>query len=171
MTAPVVVKVVDKSFWERGVYTMSFLLPAEYQANPPKPTDSKVSFSGTEKHKHSISYNCLHHIWTDSLKHTSSQVGNKVFANLQVYIHKTPDMKVYVQGYGGWLTQFSDKNTASKLSSALNSAGAEYKKGFHYAVGFNRWANHHFLSYNEKNKLSLKKKYLMIILLTGFILQ
>ncbi|XP_026214897.1 heme-binding protein 2 [Anabas testudineus] len=95
MTAPVVVKVVDKSFWERGVYTMSFLLPAEYQANPPKPTDSKV------------------------------------------YIHKTPDMKVYVQGYGGWLTQFSDKNTASKLSSALNSAGAEYKKGFHYAVGFN----------------------------------
>lgn len=48
MTAPVVVKIVDKRFWEMGVYTMSFLLPAEYQSNPPKPTDEKVRFSGTK---------------------------------------------------------------------------------------------------------------------------
>lgn len=48
MTAPVVVKVSDKRFWEMGVYTMSFLLPAEYQSNPPKPTDEKVSLSSTK---------------------------------------------------------------------------------------------------------------------------
>uniref|UniRef100_A0A4W6EWA4 Heme-binding protein soul5 n=1 Tax=Lates calcarifer TaxID=8187 RepID=A0A4W6EWA4_LATCA len=37
MTAPVLVKMPDKNFWQMGVYTMSFLLPAEYQINPPKP--------------------------------------------------------------------------------------------------------------------------------------
>ena len=43
MTAPVLVKMVDKRFWEMGVYTMSFLLPADHQMNPPKPTDDKAS--------------------------------------------------------------------------------------------------------------------------------
>lgn len=52
MTAPIVVKVSDKRFWEMGVYTMSFLLPAEYQLNPPKPTDEKVSFSRIISVKH-----------------------------------------------------------------------------------------------------------------------
>ncbi|XP_029946400.1 heme-binding protein 2-like [Salarias fasciatus] len=42
MTTPVVVKMVDKKFWQRGTYTMSFLLPAEHQKNPPKPTNSEV---------------------------------------------------------------------------------------------------------------------------------
>ncbi|XP_061567798.1 heme-binding protein 2 [Cololabis saira] len=42
MTAPVVVKMPEKKFWERGVYTMSFLLPAEHQKNPPKPTNNRV---------------------------------------------------------------------------------------------------------------------------------
>ena len=45
MTAPVVVKITDKKFWQMGVYTMSFLLPAEHQMNPPQPTDDKASFS------------------------------------------------------------------------------------------------------------------------------
>lgn len=55
MTAPVVVKVSDKRFWEKGVYTMSFLLPAEYQTDPPKPTDDKVKNT-----------NILHdNVWTD----------------------------------------------------------------------------------------------------------
>ncbi|KAM9345650.1 heme-binding protein 2 [Symphorus nematophorus] len=44
MTAPVIVKMpeVVKNFWETNEYTMSFLLPSEYQKNPPKPTDEAV---------------------------------------------------------------------------------------------------------------------------------
>ncbi|XP_034749071.1 heme-binding protein 2 isoform X1 [Etheostoma cragini] len=96
MTAPVLIKIFEnKSFWQTGTYTLSFLLPSEEQTNPPKPSDNKV------------------------------------------YIHHTADMKVYVQTYGGWMTSLSDKNKASSLSSALDSAGAEYNKGFHYAAGYN----------------------------------
>ncbi|KAM7371794.1 hypothetical protein PAMP_009004 [Pampus punctatissimus] len=95
MTAPVVVKMVDKKFWEMGVYTMSFLLPAEHQMNPPEPIDDKV------------------------------------------YIQEMPDMTVYVRPYGGWMTSLSDHIKANSLSSALNSADAQYKKDFHYAAGYN----------------------------------
>nr|XP_061838254.1 heme-binding protein 2 [Nerophis lumbriciformis] len=48
MTAPVIVKMVDKKFWEMGEYTVSFLLPMEHQANPPRPKDSKVVFYNSE---------------------------------------------------------------------------------------------------------------------------
>ncbi|XP_042360747.1 heme-binding protein 2 [Plectropomus leopardus] len=96
MTAPVIIKMIeDKYFWQRSTYTMSFLLPAEHQANPPKPTDDKV------------------------------------------YFQKMPDMKVYSLSYGGWMTNLSDKNKASTLSALLDAVGAKYKKGFHYAVGYN----------------------------------
>ncbi|XP_070704396.1 heme-binding protein 2 [Pempheris klunzingeri] len=95
MTAPVVVRMPDKRFWEMGVYTMSFLLPAEEQNNPPKPTDDKV------------------------------------------FLHEMPETKVYVGSYGGWMTSMSDRNNANSLASVLNSADAKYKKGFHYAVGYN----------------------------------
>ncbi|XP_070779807.1 heme-binding protein 2 [Enoplosus armatus] len=95
MTSPVVVKMSHKTFWEMGVYTMSFLLPAEHQKNPPKPTDEKV------------------------------------------YIYDMPEMNMYVQSYGGWMTSMSDKSNAGSLSSALDAVNAEYKKGFHYAVGYN----------------------------------
>ncbi|XP_076609043.1 heme-binding protein 2 [Chaetodon auriga] len=105
MTAPVLMKVqADKGFWQSGVYTMSFLLPAEYQKNPPKPTDDKV------------------------------------------YIQKTPDMKVYVRSYGGWMTGLADSNQAYSLTSDLDSVGAKYKKDFHYAAGYNSpmtWFNRH----------------------------
>ncbi|XP_022608341.1 heme-binding protein 2-like [Seriola dumerili] len=95
MTAPVIVRMPDKRFWQMGVYTMSFLLPADCQKNPPKPTDSKV------------------------------------------YIQTMPDMKVYSRSYGGWMTSTSDSNTASALSTALDLVDENYKKGFHYAVGYN----------------------------------
>ncbi|XP_056263350.1 heme-binding protein 2 [Pseudoliparis swirei] len=43
MTAPVILKISDKtSFWQTGIYTMSFLLPAAHQKNPIPPTDKKV---------------------------------------------------------------------------------------------------------------------------------
>jgi len=43
MTSPVIVKIPEKKFWERGAFTMSFLLPAEHQMNPPKPNNDDVS--------------------------------------------------------------------------------------------------------------------------------
>ncbi|XP_035511022.1 heme-binding protein 2 [Morone saxatilis] len=95
MTAPVIVKIPNKRFWETAVFTMSFLLPMEHQNNPPKPTDDKV------------------------------------------HIHDMPAMTVYGQSYGGWMTSMADKNNANSLSSALDSVQANYKKDFHYAVGYN----------------------------------
>ncbi|XP_047427936.1 heme-binding protein 2 [Mugil cephalus] len=47
MTAPVIVKMPVKSFWQSGVYTMSFLLPAEHQQNPPQPTNAAVFIQET----------------------------------------------------------------------------------------------------------------------------
>jgi len=44
MTAPVIIKVnASATMWQSSVYVLSFLLPSEYQANPPKPTDPSVS--------------------------------------------------------------------------------------------------------------------------------
>ncbi|KAL4648759.1 heme-binding protein 2-like [Arapaima gigas] len=44
MTAPVLVKIPEeRKMWEPAVYTLSFLLPSEYQEIPPKPTNEKVN--------------------------------------------------------------------------------------------------------------------------------
>lgn len=72
------------------------------------------------------------------MKSTISSGRKWNFADLQVYIHDTPDMKMFVRSYGGWMTSTSDKNEASSLSTALDIVDAKYKKGFHYAVGYNR---------------------------------
>uniref|UniRef100_A0A3P9I5B0 Heme-binding protein 1 n=1 Tax=Oryzias latipes TaxID=8090 RepID=A0A3P9I5B0_ORYLA len=42
MTTPVVVRMPEKKLWEKGDFTMSFLLPSEHQSNPPKPTNVDV---------------------------------------------------------------------------------------------------------------------------------
>lgn len=44
MTAPVLMKIPEKKIFQQGVFTMSFLLPAEYQNNPPQPTNKDVNF-------------------------------------------------------------------------------------------------------------------------------
>lgn len=59
-------------------------------------------------------------------------------SDLQVFIDAKPAANVYVVTYGGWLTSMSDKNHAYSLSEALDAVNAKYKKGFHYAVGYNR---------------------------------
>uniref|UniRef100_A0A3Q3WJT8 Heme-binding protein 1 n=1 Tax=Mola mola TaxID=94237 RepID=A0A3Q3WJT8_MOLML len=55
----------------------------------------------------------------------------------KVKIREIPGMTVYVQSYGGWMTSMSDKKEAKTLSLALDSVGAKYRKGFHYATGYN----------------------------------
>ncbi|KAM9393654.1 heme-binding protein 2-like [Pholidichthys leucotaenia] len=94
MTTPVVVRVPKVSFFEHGTYTMSFLLPSEYQEDPPKPTNDKV------------------------------------------YIHSTPDMKMYVKSYGGMMFPTA-KRMSEKLVKALDSSKATYKTGYYYRVGYN----------------------------------
>ncbi|GLD70103.1 nuclear receptor subfamily 5 group A member 2-like protein [Lates japonicus] len=67
----------------------------------------------------------------------------KAFRRLYEYITgaNDKDMKMFVRSYGGWMTSTSDKNEASSLSTALDLVDAKYKKGFHYAVGYNRSAS------------------------------
>lgn len=47
MTAPVLMKMENqhKYFWQKKVFSMSFLLPSKHQASPPAPTDDKVTTS------------------------------------------------------------------------------------------------------------------------------
>lgn len=51
MTTPVLMEMEDgyRPFWETVVYPMSFLLPAEHQANPPIPTDDSVSWQDEDE--------------------------------------------------------------------------------------------------------------------------
>lgn len=43
MTAPVTVKIEEKKkMWASSVFTLSFLLPSDYQMTPPQPTDESV---------------------------------------------------------------------------------------------------------------------------------
>uniref|UniRef100_A0A8C5H8F6 Heme-binding protein 1 n=1 Tax=Gouania willdenowi TaxID=441366 RepID=A0A8C5H8F6_GOUWI len=67
MTAPVLIKMVDKKFWQKSEYTMSFLLPAEDQENPPTPTDSNVKFT-PDTHVYVQSYGGWMTSWIDKRK-------------------------------------------------------------------------------------------------------
>lgn len=68
--------------------------------------------------------------------------AKQIFFGLQVKIHETPKMNVYVLSYGGWMTSLNEKSKAKALARALDEAGAKYKKGKHYAAGYNRSIKH-----------------------------
>lgn len=131
MTTPVLIQIDEgfRHFWEAAVFPVSFLLPAEHQDNPPKPTDDKVS-------------------WHHQVDSSSNPVNQTDFswANIldrQVTIQTMPKMKVYVLSYGGWMTTLSERRQANALSKALDEAGAKYTKGKHYAAGYNGWVKPH----------------------------
>ncbi|XP_026055715.1 heme-binding protein 2-like isoform X1 [Carassius auratus] len=99
MTAPVIVKVIESaSKWQSSVYVLSFLLPSNYQASPPKPTDPSIYFTDT------------------------------------------PDMKVYVKSYGGWMMSVVARSQAQSLKTSLDNVQATYETGYYYNVGYNRCA-------------------------------
>ncbi|XP_016318521.1 heme-binding protein 2-like [Sinocyclocheilus anshuiensis] len=96
MTAPVIIKVNDSaSMWQSSVYALSFLLPSNYQANPPKPTDPSVYFTDT------------------------------------------PDMKVYVKSYGGYMMSVVARSQAQSLKTSLDNVQATYETEYYYNVGYN----------------------------------
>ncbi|KAK7167285.1 hypothetical protein R3I94_001621 [Phoxinus phoxinus] len=48
MTAPVIIKAnASAGMWQSSVYVLSFLLPSDYQADPPEPTDPSIYFTDT----------------------------------------------------------------------------------------------------------------------------
>ncbi|KAA0705386.1 Heme-binding protein 2 [Triplophysa tibetana] len=115
MTAPVIIKSKEKkSMWESSVYVLSFLLPSDYQANPPKPKDSSVYFT------------------------------------------ETPDMKVYVKSYGGWMITGIPTLKAKQLKTSLNKVQASYESSYHYNVGYNSpmtmWNRHNEVWYIVKGE-------------------
>ncbi|XP_060946779.1 heme-binding protein 2-like [Limanda limanda] len=47
MTSPVLLTVPDKRWYQKGLFSMNFLLPSEHQENPPKPTKPGVHIRET----------------------------------------------------------------------------------------------------------------------------
>lgn len=59
---------------------------------------------------------------------------------LQIYFTDTPDMKVYVRSYGGWMMSVVSKLQAQSLKTSLDNVQATYETQYYYNVGFNRCA-------------------------------
>lgn len=57
---------------------------------------------------------------------------------LQVYFTDSPDMKVYVKSFGGWMFSVVSKYQTQSLKMALDNAQATYETDYHYNVGYNR---------------------------------
>ncbi|XP_016321153.1 heme-binding protein 2-like [Sinocyclocheilus anshuiensis] len=54
-----------------------------------------------------------------------------------VYLTDTPDMKVYVKSYGGWMMSLVAKSQADSLKTSLDNVQATYETEYHYNVGYN----------------------------------
>uniref|UniRef100_A0A4W5RJD5 Heme-binding protein 1 n=1 Tax=Hucho hucho TaxID=62062 RepID=A0A4W5RJD5_9TELE len=53
-----------------------------------------------------------------------------------VYFTDTPDMKVYVRSYGGWMMSLTSSVNSLLLKRQLDNVQATYNKDYHYAVGY-----------------------------------
>ncbi|XP_067238685.1 heme-binding protein 2 [Chanodichthys erythropterus] len=54
-----------------------------------------------------------------------------------VYFTDTPDMKVYVRSYGGWMMSVVSKSQAQSLKTSLDKVQAKYESEYRYDVGYN----------------------------------
>ncbi|CAL8273634.1 unnamed protein product [Lota lota] len=102
MTAPVIIKSkTTKGWFERCNYTMSFLLPSEYQMNPPKPTNTQVYISEEPDMKVYVkSYGGLmissSHMWnTRDLTQTLNSVGAKYDKDFHFAVGYDSPMKIF----------------------------------------------------------------------------
>ncbi|XP_058509814.1 heme-binding protein 2-like [Solea solea] len=79
MTSPVVMTIpeVKYTFLGIGMYEMSFLLPSEYQMNPPKPTDLRVYISETPDRKVYVK-NYSEFFWKDTDEMHANSLSNKL---------------------------------------------------------------------------------------------
>ncbi|XP_035380980.1 heme-binding protein 1, partial [Electrophorus electricus] len=55
-------------------------------------------------------------------------------SELQVFLDDLPDMRVYVEQYGGWMVSATSSIQAYFLKDALNCVQATYHKDYHYCV-------------------------------------
>ncbi|XP_041862204.1 heme-binding protein 2 [Melanotaenia boesemani] len=105
MTSPVVLKLPDKRFWEKGVFTMHFLLPAEYQMNPPSPTNKDVYIHETpEMNVYVLSFGG----WLSSLSNNKKSVElSTVLDSVNAKYNKG---HLCVAGYNSPMTMFNRHN-------------------------------------------------------------
>ncbi|XP_043091633.1 heme-binding protein 2 [Puntigrus tetrazona] len=82
-------------------------------------------------------------LWQSSVYGLSFLLPSKHQANPpkptdpSVYLTNTPDMKVYVKSYGGWMFSPVVTSQTDSLKTALNNVQATYETDYHYNVGYN----------------------------------
>ncbi|XP_029946399.1 heme-binding protein 2-like [Salarias fasciatus] len=105
MTTPVLIDVKDKPFWKIGNFTMSFLLPSEYQEDPPQPTDPSVYLHETpDMNVYVRSYGGWMTTFTDTSKASGlSQDLKSAGAKFNKQVH-------YAVGYNSPMTLLNRRN-------------------------------------------------------------
>lgn len=82
-------------------------------------------------------------VWQSSVYVLSFLLPSKYQANppmptdTSVYLTDTPDMKVYVKSYGGWMISAVAKSQAESLKTSLDNVQATYETEYRYDVGYN----------------------------------